>query len=218
MCDSVPFVFVSREPDANIIWFEFTILIFFTFYANFLFFNCVIHYFGLQVHAARLILSLVIVPCLLWGDKRLMLPSPHHFITFNFVVLFEEFTVESARFGDPNGFIDGLCVVYQWQHILACLQKFVFIVFHFIAGARVYAGNSSLSRTCFQWSGLGQSTLLREWTPVALHPLWVVNSIQHTCSYVVHVLLISSPGVAFNSAWLCKTSCCFPQYVASTAN
>ena len=46
--------------------------------ANFLFFNnCVIHYFGLQVHAARLILSLVfvgsqvlicvdiIVPCLL---------------------------------------------------------------------------------------------------------------------------------------------------------
>ena len=77
MCDSVPFVFVSREPDANIIWFEFTILIFFTFYANFLFFNCVIHYFGLQVHAARLILSLVfvgsqvlicvdiIVPCLL---------------------------------------------------------------------------------------------------------------------------------------------------------
>ena len=50
---------------------------FFAFYANFLFFNCVIHYFGLQVHAARLILSLVfvgsqvlicvdiIVPCLL---------------------------------------------------------------------------------------------------------------------------------------------------------
>ena len=27
-CDSVPFVFVSRETDANIIWFEFTILIF----------------------------------------------------------------------------------------------------------------------------------------------------------------------------------------------
>ena len=27
--------------------------------------------------------------------------------------------------------------------------KVVFIVFHFIAGARVYAGNS-LSRTCFQ--------------------------------------------------------------------
>ena len=72
---------------------------FFAFYANFLFFNCVIHYFGLQVHAARLILSLVfvgsqvlicvdiIVPCLLWGDKRLTLPSPHHIITFNFVVL-----------------------------------------------------------------------------------------------------------------------------------
>ena len=34
---------------------------FFTFYANFLFFYCVIHYFGLQVHAARLILSLVFV-------------------------------------------------------------------------------------------------------------------------------------------------------------
>ena len=76
VCDSVPFVFVSGETDANIIWFEFTILIF-SFYANFLFFNCVIHYFGLQVHAARLILSLVfvgspvlicvdiIVPCLL---------------------------------------------------------------------------------------------------------------------------------------------------------
>ena len=57
VCDSVPFVFVSRETDANIIWFEFTILIF-SFYANFLFFNCVIHYFRLQVHAARLILSL----------------------------------------------------------------------------------------------------------------------------------------------------------------
>ena len=56
----------------------------------------------------------IIVPCLLRGDKRLMLPSPHHIITFNFVVLFEEFTVESACFGDPNGFIDGLCVVYQW--------------------------------------------------------------------------------------------------------
>ena len=50
---------------------------FFALDANFLFFNCVIHYFGLQVHAARLILSLVfvgsqvlicvdiIVPCLL---------------------------------------------------------------------------------------------------------------------------------------------------------
>ena len=72
---------------------------FFAFDANFLFFNCVIHYFGLQVHAARLILSLVfvgsqvlicvdiIVPCLLWGVKRLTLPSPHLIITFNFVVL-----------------------------------------------------------------------------------------------------------------------------------
>ena len=71
-----------------------------SFYANFLFFTCVIHYFGLQVHAARLILSRVfvaspvlicvdiVVPCLLWGDKRLMLPSPHHIITFNFVVPF----------------------------------------------------------------------------------------------------------------------------------
>ena len=51
---------------------------FFAFDANFLFFNnCVMHSFGLQVHAARLILSLVyvgspvlicvdiIVPCLL---------------------------------------------------------------------------------------------------------------------------------------------------------
>ena len=43
-----------------------------------------------------------------------MLLSPHHIITFHFVVLFEEFTVESACFGDPNGFMDGLCVVYQW--------------------------------------------------------------------------------------------------------
>ena len=35
---------------------------FFAFDANFIFFNCVIHYFGLQVHAARyLILSLVFV-------------------------------------------------------------------------------------------------------------------------------------------------------------
>ena len=34
---------------------------FFAFDANFLFFNCVIHYFGLQVDAARLILSLVFV-------------------------------------------------------------------------------------------------------------------------------------------------------------
>ena len=48
------------------------------------------------------------------GQNWLMLPSPHHIITFHFVVLFEEFTVESACFGDPNGFIDGLCVVYQW--------------------------------------------------------------------------------------------------------
>ena len=29
--------------------------LFFAFDANFLFLNCVIHYFGLQVHAARLI-------------------------------------------------------------------------------------------------------------------------------------------------------------------
>ena len=36
-------------------------LSFFAFDANFIFFNCVIHYFGLQVHAARLILSLVFV-------------------------------------------------------------------------------------------------------------------------------------------------------------
>ena len=43
---------------------------FFAFYANFLFFNCVIHYFGLQVQAARLILSLVCVgsPVLICGD------------------------------------------------------------------------------------------------------------------------------------------------------
>ena len=60
VCDSVPFVFVSREPDANIIWFELPFS-FFTFYANFLFFNCVTHYSGVQVHAAGLILSLVFV-------------------------------------------------------------------------------------------------------------------------------------------------------------
>ena len=29
----------------------------------------------------------IIVPCLLRGDKRLMLRSPHHIITFNFDVL-----------------------------------------------------------------------------------------------------------------------------------
>ena len=66
---------------------------FFAVDANFLFFNCVLHYFGLEVHAARLIFSLVfvgsqvlicvdiIVPCWLLGDKRLTLPSPHHIIT-----------------------------------------------------------------------------------------------------------------------------------------
>ena len=31
-----------------------------------------------------------------------MLPSPHQIITFNFVVLFEEFTVNSLCFGDPD--------------------------------------------------------------------------------------------------------------------
>ena len=43
---------------------------FFAFYANFLFFNCVIHYFGLQVQAARLILSLVCAgsPVLICGE------------------------------------------------------------------------------------------------------------------------------------------------------
>ena len=43
---------------------------FFAFDANFLFFNCVIHYFGLQVQAARLILYLVCVgsPVLICGD------------------------------------------------------------------------------------------------------------------------------------------------------
>ena len=41
-----------------------------------------------------------------------MLPSPHHIITFKFVVLFEEFTVNSVCFGDSNGFIDGFCIVY----------------------------------------------------------------------------------------------------------
>ena len=66
---------------------------FFAFDANFLFFNCVIHYFGSEVHAARLVFSLffvgsqvlicvdIIVPCWLLGDKRLTLPSPHHIIT-----------------------------------------------------------------------------------------------------------------------------------------
>ena len=31
-------------------------------------------------------------------------------------------------------------------------------------------------------ASLGQSALLRESTPIALHPLWLINSIQHTCS------------------------------------
>ena len=54
----------------------------------------------------------IIVPCLLSGDKTLTLPSPRHTITFNFVVLFEEFTVNSVCFGDPDGFSDCLCIFH----------------------------------------------------------------------------------------------------------
>ena len=41
-----------------------------------------------------------------------MLPSTHHIITFNFVVLFKEFTVNSVCFGDPDGFMDCLYIVH----------------------------------------------------------------------------------------------------------
>ena len=60
----------------------------------------------------------------------------------------------------------------------------VFIVFHFIAGAsyRVYEKAIPFHGHICNEASLGQSTLLRESTPVALHPLWLVNSIQHTCS------------------------------------
>ena len=34
----------------------------------------------------------------------------------------------------------------------------------------------------FNEASLGKSTFLRESTPVALHPLWLANSLQHTCS------------------------------------
>ena len=121
VCDSVP-LYLCLGKLMQILFGLNLPFSFFAFYANFLFFNCVIHYFGLQVHAARLILSLVfvgspvlicvdiIVPCSLWGAKRLMLPSPHHIITFNFVVLFEEFTVESVCFG------------VAWDHALSLLS------------------------------------------------------------------------------------------------
>ena len=46
------------------------------------------------------------------GQKAYASLTSDHIITFNFVVLFEEFTVHSVCFGDPNGFIDGLCIVY----------------------------------------------------------------------------------------------------------
>ena len=100
---------MSRVTDANIIWFELPFS-FLTFYANFLLFNRAIRYFGLQVHAARLILSLVFIGSLVCGHYSPMfvvrgqntyasLSSPRHIITFNFVVLFEEFTVNSVCFG-----------------------------------------------------------------------------------------------------------------------
>ena len=123
VCDSVPFVFVSRVTDANIIWLNLPFS-FFTFYVNSLFFDRAIRYFGLQVHAARLISALVFccLPCFdLCGHYSPMfvvrgqntyasLSSPRHIITFNFVVLFEEFTVNSVCFGDPGGFIGCLCI------------------------------------------------------------------------------------------------------------
>ena len=162
---------------------------FFAFYANFLFFNCVIHYFGLQVHAARLILSLVfvgspvlicvhiIVPCLLWGDKRLMLPSPHHIITF---VLLEESTVHSVCFGDPKW-------IHWWfMHCLlrvahsSLFTEVVFIVFHFIASAKVFAGSSlSLSRHVFKGSSL---VSIRQ-TDVTSSDLRWTSSVYASASY-----------------------------------
>ena len=57
----------------------------------------------------------------------------------------------------------------------------VFIVFQFIAGAKVYAG-SSLSHTRIQRSESWAELSLEKVTHVALHFLWLVNSTQHTCS------------------------------------
>ena len=59
---------------------------FFAFDANFLFCNCVIHYFGLEVQAARLILSPVFVGSqVLICVDIIVLCWLHHY--FNFVVL-----------------------------------------------------------------------------------------------------------------------------------
>ena len=47
----------------------------------------------------------------------------------------------------------------------------------------------------FNDESLGQSTLLRESTHVALHPLWLVNSIQHTCSCTCSADQFSRGGI-----------------------
>ena len=110
----------------------------------------ILHVWAFLIGSPVLICVDIIVPCLLRGDKRLMLPSPHHIITFNFDVLLTNLLLIH--------FVLGIVMVHLWfTHCLlkvahsSLFTEVVFIVFYFIAGFRVYAG-SSLSRTRFQWS------------------------------------------------------------------
>ena len=72
------------------------------------------------------------------------------------------------------------------------LTEVVFIVFHFIAGAKVYSG-SSLSGTRFQWS--------QSWAVYSLERVDTRSSAFSVVrspiqfNIVLHVLLISSPRV-----------------------